>query len=504
VAKEPSAAQRKLFAKMGYAMPDGSYYIRPLPLGEGDLENAIKAVGRGEQGGTSGALIRQHIMKRAATLKLSSKIPDTWKADGSLSEAAQDGMTLTDFFGHHGVKGMHWGVRKPSDEVATATTRRTGLKGTAQAAARKSAKVAYNHPYATASAVVIGTGVYQHREEWKATGVVLARIGKYAYKQYMDKDSPAHETLAIGRQVVQGYVVHSDDELDAFVLEHHGIMGMRWGVRDAESKDKEGSGGGSAKPSKHDKLIQAAENHEAVAAGHANAAEHYAKEYDEVQKTGLNSAAGRRVYGKDASTLSPGMFYARNGQTKGTAIDQLSNNLRLINNQHGRAANRHSAKAVKLRNKASNLEHNGLVFDPNFDVDGYLKYFDIEPCMEEKEYLRHFGVKGMHWGVRKERGEPSEDHVRVSELRTKVKTGRGVHVLSNNELQDVNTRLNLEGNYARLTEGGNSSAGEKFVDGLVGVGGSVAKQQASSYANKYAAKGIDHLITKAAKAAANK
>lgn len=100
---DPTAAQRRMFAKMGIAMPDGSYYIRNAD----DLDNAIKAVGHGEGTDKSGAEIRRHIMKRAAALKLSSRIPDTWNPDGTLKhDLIQMG---EDFIAHFGRKGMKWG-----------------------------------------------------------------------------------------------------------------------------------------------------------------------------------------------------------------------------------------------------------------------------------------------------------------------------------------------------------------------------------------------------------
>lgn len=68
---------RKRMASNGEAMADGSY---PIADAE-DLDNAIRAVGRGN--GDHGA-IRQHIIKRAKALGLSSKIPDNWGDDGSL------------------------------------------------------------------------------------------------------------------------------------------------------------------------------------------------------------------------------------------------------------------------------------------------------------------------------------------------------------------------------------------------------------------------------------
>ena len=75
-------ADRDRMAKSGQAMEDGSY---PIADAE-DLDNAIHAVGRG---GADHDAIRAHIIKRAAALGLSSKIPDNWNADGSMKDLAE-------------------------------------------------------------------------------------------------------------------------------------------------------------------------------------------------------------------------------------------------------------------------------------------------------------------------------------------------------------------------------------------------------------------------------
>jgi hypothetical protein len=74
-----TAQQRREFARSGVAMPDGSYYIRNAD----DLDNAIRAVGRGSGDHDE---IRRHIIKRAKALGLSDRIPDDWTASGA-SEA---------------------------------------------------------------------------------------------------------------------------------------------------------------------------------------------------------------------------------------------------------------------------------------------------------------------------------------------------------------------------------------------------------------------------------
>lgn len=72
---------RKRMAGNGQAMPDGSY---PIADAE-DLDSAIRAVGRG---GADHDAIRRHIIKRAAALGLSSRIPDNWNPDGSLKTSS--------------------------------------------------------------------------------------------------------------------------------------------------------------------------------------------------------------------------------------------------------------------------------------------------------------------------------------------------------------------------------------------------------------------------------
>ena len=108
------------------------------------------------------------------------------------------------------------------------------------------------------------------------------------------------------------------------------------------------------------------------------------------------------------------------------------------------------------------------------------------------EFLTHFGVKGMHWGVRKappaavavkvesvvknpkaaktkinaEGGHnhpATEDALRVAAANQKLKKS-GIHTLTNKELQDVATRMNLEQQVTNLHSKRPRSIGQKFVD----------------------------------------
>ena len=84
-------AERDKAAAAGEAMADGSYPIR----NGAELDKAIRAVGRGTADHDS---IRKHIIKRAKALGQSEKIPDNWKADGSLKDdkaSSTDGIDMT-------------------------------------------------------------------------------------------------------------------------------------------------------------------------------------------------------------------------------------------------------------------------------------------------------------------------------------------------------------------------------------------------------------------------
>jgi hypothetical protein len=82
----PTAEQLRNIKKQGHAMAPAPgagagarprYYIRNAA----DLDNAIRAVGRGA--GDHNA-IRKFIMTQARRLNLSSRIPSNWNSDGSM------------------------------------------------------------------------------------------------------------------------------------------------------------------------------------------------------------------------------------------------------------------------------------------------------------------------------------------------------------------------------------------------------------------------------------
>lgn len=94
-------------------------------------------------------------------------------------------------------------------------------------------------------------------------------------------------------------------------------------------------------------------------------------------------------------------------------------------------------------------------------------------------YMYHYGVKGMKWGVRKSRVKSStskkrgkstysSDYLETAELRKK-----SYKQLSNEELRALNKRMNLESEYQRLNPS-KVSKGKKVVKGIVAAGGTAA------------------------------
>lgn len=99
------------------------------------------------------------------------------------------------------------------------------------------------------------------------------------------------------------------------------------------------------------------------------------------------------------------------------------------------------------------------------------------------DYLMHYGIPGMKWGVRKarknnyfskaakkRRSSYSQDYKDVEKLRKK-----SYKQLSNSELKSLNKRLELEANYKRLNPKG-IEKGKRMVSygvGLLSLAGSV-------------------------------
>lgn len=99
----------------------------------------------------------------------------------------------------------------------------------------------------------------------------------------------------------------------------------------------------------------------------------------------------------------------------------------------------------------------------------------------EKNYLAHYGVLGMRWGVRRKSRTPSVDSANVKAIRKKK-----IDEMSNQDLRDANARLQLESQYKQLTK--KTSIGKKAVKAFVGTAGTItAVAGAAATYKKYGA-----------------
>lgn len=139
------------------------------------------------------------------------------------------------------------------------------------------------------------------------------------------------------------------------------------------------------------------------------------------------------------------------------------------------------ALILRLRKEA---EAQGLVQDmkrrstPPVPYDPYNESNNVRDFSVSTEApvssLYHFGILGMKWGVRRQRGSDgrivegshaSEDHQKARDLKKK-----GARNLSNSELKSYVERMNLEKQYSNLNKK-EVSAGRKFVSDILVTAG---------------------------------
>lgn len=132
--------------------------------------------------------------------------------------------------------------------------------------------------------------------------------------------------------------------------------------------------------------------------------------------------------------------------------------------------------------------------------------------------LEHFGIKGMHWGVRRQRADDgrvrgpskstrshvSPDAARAQKSHVIVKA-KGVEALSNQDLQHLVNRMNLEQQFSRLTAepstaskaGTRLKTGQKAIKEVIGV--ALMAKQVHEIANSAMVRDIKTAIEKGKK-----
>lgn len=101
-------------------------------------------------------------------------------------------------------------------------------------------------------------------------------------------------------------------------------------------------------------------------------------------------------------------------------------------------------------------------------------------------HLQHHGVKGMKWGVRKDKRGSG----RIATRKRKESPEDKVKKMSDAELRQRLNRIQMERQYKQLTAK-ETSAGRKFVTSILVT---AATAVATSYVQKYMKLGIDSVI----------
>lgn len=250
----------------------------------------------------------------------------------------------------------------------------------------------------------------------------------------------------------------------------------------------------------------------------------------------------RKLFAKQGVAMPGGSFYIRNLSDLDNAIAAVG---RATPNANESETARRNAVRRHIMERARFLKAESRIPD-TWNSDGTLKHskmqgFHTDVVIVDEfamfldnlvtdEFLEHFGVKGMQWGVRRARstgmvtpshtaprkgsfpsrhvpsrrvGPPKQHHpvatdaAKTLQLKSQL-SKHGPQSLSNQDLQHLVKRMQLE-NQLRQLDPVHKTAGRKVVDEAVKIGGNAAKQTAAQFAAQYAAKGAAHLIKLAIK-----
>lgn len=121
--------------------------------------------------------------------------------------------------------------------------------------------------------------------------------------------------------------------------------------------------------------------------------------------------------------------------------------------------------------KRAKALHAMSMIPPNWLASGAMKQSD-----PVAKVLEHFGIKGMHWGVRKSATskKTSTDAKKAAITKTKIKT-HGRQSVSNKQLKELVARMNLEQQHVNLARQSSSfTKGHETAKNVLAVAGTAS------------------------------
>lgn len=361
--------------------------------------------------------------------------------------------------------------------------------------------------------------------ELKDDRIYSVRFDKIAV-WFGDFNGPEFElkkhNLAI-EEVAMGATTSAVDD----ILAHYGVKGMKWGVRKSPEKAAAKAEKKLAKADKKwEKKVKTPKTFFAL---HNAAAAHLNKELP-----GINARFDAK-YGKeinDGVLFDPGnpitKEYARavNDSFK-TGLEKAAKDMGT--NPSGTrkvrvvTQNRDSIDHFGWAWGTKEVEHAAMdnvdIFVATLDDKGRL--ISVRPdAMAQadqfvSDYLAHYGVKGMKWGVRKSdvpagetrvtqkgrklkgeggKGLPAHEDAKKAAVSKQKAKGSGIQSLSNQELKDLANRMNLEQQVRQLSlqdKQANANPAARFIKRTLTQSG---KQEAQKAANNATSKLVANMM----------
>lgn len=126
---------------------------------------------------------------------------------------------------------------------------------------------------------------------------------------------------------------------------------------------------------------------------------------------------------------------------------------------------------------------------------------EFDPNMSCDEFLEHFGILGMKWGRTKggsssgtstSSTEPKEDKRSADYKQKQMLRKKKPSEMTNKEIQELTTRLQLERSYKELTKT-DVSPGKKFIKNL--LLGAAKQQTTAKFINAHSTEGMGEMVS---------